>query len=722
MINERNESCNTSKYQVEIDSFKRVFSRFKDHKIVLYGIGRYTATLVPAIKEFHIVGLMDRDENNIGKEIYGVPVISKEEAERIADLIIINTAETYWRIIYKRISELSIPIYFLNGENAVEQVADCPYQDNPYWQQTFEQLQEKVAQYEVVSFDIFDTLVMRKVFMPQDIFKLVERRIQLQMGLELDFYQSRLTADLTCNDKHMLLDAIYNEINQKWNLPQEVLESIKQIEIDTELECCVPRQDMVNLCNKVARSKEVYLISDMYLPLEVIDAILRKCGIQKVQDIWISGEKKKNKKSGELWENFSLKIVKGRRAFHIGDNPISDIEMPRQYGIDAYYVMGSATMWEKSSLGEFVPQIQTLEQSVFAGMLGSQIYNSPFALSGDRGMVCFKDFWQLGYCLWGGIIYSFLVWMVRETRSRNLDRLFFLARDGYLLKEDYLYLKELCQGDDWPETFYLAISRRVVLISTYQDEPDLDRIIDVPYNGTFEQFLDDRFNIQVLEGDIHAKECVSIPGDSRKVREWIVSYRNQILTEIKSEKENYLAYISQFAINERDGLIDLWFYGNNQYYLSKIVGKSLTGFYFLVNLTEGNECNKNNLLIPCFQKKDDLEARNSNLKKGDIFIESFLTAPYGMIKAVDKEGNYKCAAGGMNQAYFSERNIMNQGVCEFMKDYIGLVGKCACLPPQFIDSFFGEYIKGHLELDTEVKKVFYYDNAFVHWGESKVFE
>lgn len=722
MIVDENAGNKRNNYQLEIDSFKNNFTRFIEKKIVLYGIGRYTATLVPAIKEFHVVGLMDRDENNIGKEMYGIPIISKEEAERGADLIIINTAETYWRIIYKRICELSIPVYYLNGENAAEQAADCSYQDNPYWQQTMDHLQEKINRYDVVSFDIYDTLIMRKVFMPQDVFKLVEKRIRLRLGMNLDFYHARLAVDLKCNDEHMLLDTIYTELNQKLRLKKDILEAIKHIEIETELECCVPRRDMVALYNEIAAKKEVYLISDMYLPSEVVSRILRTCGVEKPENLWISGERKKNKKSGELWKSYSEEVVKGRRVLHIGDNLLSDVKIPRQYGIDAYYVMNSADMWEKSSLGDFVPEIQNLEQSVFAGMIGTQIFNSPFALNKHQGMVYFQEFWQLGYCLMGGIIYSFLAWLLQETSKRNIDRLFFFARDGYFLKQDYQYLEELCEGKNWPSAIYLAISRRVVLISSFENEADLDHIMNVPYNGAFEQFMEDRFNIQIGKEDVHAREDISIPKDVGKVAEWLGPYYDEIVAKIEKEKTDYLAYVSQFGINEKDGMIDLWFYGNNQYCLSKVVGKSLTGFYFAANLTEENKCRANNILIPCFQSMEDVSGKDCNLRKADIFIESFLTAPYGMIKAVDETGGLSCTTGGMNQEYFKERNIINQGVCGFIKDYVELMGQCAGLSPEFVDRFFGQYIKGHMELNTKIKDIFYYDNTFMHRRESKVFE
>ena len=63
------------KYQIELDEFRENFKEYKNSRIVLYGIGRYTATLVEGLKEFNFVGLMDKDPGNVGKEMFGLPII-----------------------------------------------------------------------------------------------------------------------------------------------------------------------------------------------------------------------------------------------------------------------------------------------------------------------------------------------------------------------------------------------------------------------------------------------------------------------------------------------------------------------------------------------------------------------------------------------------------------------------------------------------------------------
>lgn len=70
---------------------------------------------MPEIPDFNVVGFMDRDQDKIGTLIYGLPILKKEDAEEKADLVIINTVESYWKIIFARIQDIQLPVYYRNG-------------------------------------------------------------------------------------------------------------------------------------------------------------------------------------------------------------------------------------------------------------------------------------------------------------------------------------------------------------------------------------------------------------------------------------------------------------------------------------------------------------------------------------------------------------------------------------------------------------------------------
>lgn len=106
------------KYQIEIKEFIDRFERYQDKKIALYGIGRYTATLLEGIEDYNFVGLMDKDSSKVGQTVFGLPIIDKATAEKTADMVIINTTETYGDIIDDRISDIRIPVFYIDGEKA----------------------------------------------------------------------------------------------------------------------------------------------------------------------------------------------------------------------------------------------------------------------------------------------------------------------------------------------------------------------------------------------------------------------------------------------------------------------------------------------------------------------------------------------------------------------------------------------------------------------------
>ena len=45
-----------------------------------------------------------------------------------------------------------------------------------------------------------------------------------------------------------------------------------------------------------------------------------------------------------------------------------------------------------------------------------------------------SDNYQLGCSFAGSIFYPFISWLLDNTKKRNIDRLYFVARDGYVLK------------------------------------------------------------------------------------------------------------------------------------------------------------------------------------------------------------------------------------------------------------------------------------------------
>lgn len=75
----------------------------------------------------------------------------------------------------------------------------------------------------------------------------------------------------------------------------------------------------------ISQKKEVYIISDMYLPKSVIEKILIKCGITGQKEIYVSCECGMNKISGKLFQYVIYKNkLQPHQMLHIGDSVKAD--------------------------------------------------------------------------------------------------------------------------------------------------------------------------------------------------------------------------------------------------------------------------------------------------------------------------------------------------------------------------------------------------------------
>ena len=703
------------KYRQEIYDFCHRFADFRGKKIVLYGIGRYTATLIQGLSEdlfedaagFNIIGLMDKDPANIGKIYFGLPVVDEEFVKENADIIVINTAGTYWRLIYQRIKHLNIPVYYLNGELA-EDIADFNLNDE-YFNCSLGDLQNAVNNAKIVSFDFYDTLFSRSVLAVRDVFFLIAEDAKSKFKV-YDFLALRDKARNNMPPDYTL-DELYYEIfkiSKISNKPN--IDAIKKLELDIEERLLSPRITMLKLLQDLtAAGKEIYIITDMYFPKEFFLRVLKKYDINLQDDkILISGELRKNKSDGSMWQYYKERIG-NVNAVHIGDNLNADIKQAEKVGINAFYVAGEFELLQKSSLFRVVDKICTPYASALMGLIVNKIFQNPFILRDTKGLVTLKTNFEVGYLLFAPVIVTFFLWLINEAKKDNVKCLIFMSRDGYFLQQDFEYFlikTDLTQNINI-KTSYIGISRQLAMTAAATTDEDIWRLINTPYTGTFSELLEDRFNI--------TKAKVSNIED-------IDAYFPQIKEYAHTVRENYLTYIKQFQLCDNDAVIDLGYYGNNQYYLNKIGKKNMRGYYFNANISRDNPNTSEQQMIACFQAKDDLTGENSGILKYQIYLESFLTAPYGMVKSVDKNGKFVCAEKRSNQMCFDKKQEINKGVLAFIEDFSENFSDTNFdIDTMFVDQYYKTCFDGAISIDDEVKKTFFNDNAMMHRFEANLF-
>lgn len=697
-----------NRYQSELDEFHENFDCFRGKRIVLYGIGRYTATLIDGIKDHCFVGLLDKDPENVGKIMFGLPILTINEAEELADMVIINTSGTYWNVIYKRIKGIKIPVYFLNGSLAEEKEI-CEL-DTIYWNSSEVELYQKIDEVDVVSFDFFDTLFSRKICNPRDLFTLLERESITETGFRFPYRELRNSVIQELNEDYSLYE-LYQKMAKKIGGEEQKLAEIYVREIQLEKNLLVPRTDILKCLEHAKKSgKEVYIVSDMYLPksfyCEVLDTW--KLEIDEAR-LLISCEERKSKKRGSLWKEYSEKNVKGKKALHIGDDWAADIKIPQAYGIETYYIASQIELMRLSTIRDVEPHIVNTESSFMMALVLNKLFANPFRLNAGKGRVAIQDAAEMGYVVFGPVINAFLNWITKQVKRDKITRLVFLSRDGFFLKENFEYYTEL-QGEKI-ECCYLGISRQLAMTASIQTETELWKFINMPYSGTDIELLEDRFNIKAKpdESGIGLLRLYEI-------------YKENIWDYVKRVRENYVTYLSGMNLDNDCAIVDLGFYGNNQRYLNELTELQMQGYYFNADLSKDNKNAGINDMKACFQSMEDEKGKKSKILEKQIFIESFLTAPYGMVKAVSQEGELICAEGHGNQKMFHIKRKINDGVQQYIKDCsMHIKSALERETYDFIDFWYGLCMSGGIRFSEEIKKSFYNDNAMMNRIESMLF-
>lgn len=709
-----------SKYQMEIDYFRKNFIKYQTRRIAIYGIGRRTASLLPGIRDFRIVGLLDREEGNVGKVVGGIPVISLPDAEKTADMLIINSDPTNYRIIYRRIMGTSLPVYYANGEEA--EIPEESWADNPYWSCTMDSLRKAIDEHSVISFDFFDTLSMRKLLTPTDLFRLMEKKAKDARLVPSHFALAQMRQQVFANARELTLQGIYEVLQHELSMDDETTTALMHLEMDLEEMVCVPRRVIVDALKYSKKTgKEVYIVSDTYFLKRDFMRLVRRCGIDGFDEdhVFLSSEHKCSKQDGLLWEKFCGGHV-GEKILHIGDNPISDGTQAEACGIDTFHIMSGKEMMESSSVAPLLSRASTLSDSVHVGLLLSRLFHDPFALAHHRGKVYFRSAEDFGYAVFGGVVLRFLMWLHGNAAKKGYDDLLFFARDGYFLLQDYEYLQGLLK-ETVPRLKYVPVSRRLLYIVTMETEEDLRVVAQFPYIGKFSDYVKSRFNLDIPFSDSHCHEEINAANDADKILEYLRPYKEHIWEEARLERDRYLAFLKKEGIlgcHGKSATVDFSFYGTNQYYFQKMLGISMDGYYFSACYDKSNVYLDTCRIFGCFNLEDDPNAERSYVKRKSAFLESFLTAPYGMIRFVDGKGDFVCEEDKTNQRNFAVKIASNKGIQEYMRDYLDILGiedEDGCHGNEAYSYY--TFLDGRASAEKFICDGYYFDNDMVGSAE-----
>lgn len=622
-----------------VECFKKHFSVDRQERVVIYGIGQNTRAILEETDVSNVIGLMDASCE--GKMVMGYPVMSVEEVRRKAGCVVIVARNSVVPIIFERIKILEekyrLPIYNICGERIAEKRAVIFENDHPYWEKKSEDMFYAMQQSAVVSFDIFDTLIVRDVCFPTDIFELTEIRLKRIGICADDLANVRRGAESKATRKYPKLEEIYEIVMREMQWSIEEKNIALEIEMSLELMHCFPRKYMRTVFQRaIDMGKRVILVSDMYLPVKGLTKILDKCGIIGYERIYISCEESADKKSGEIYHK--IKNDGYSNILHIGDDPISDGKAAEEQGIRTFTIWSPYELMVRSSMHRSLVDQDTIEKRNLVGRMKIRLFDDPFCLSADKGMVKIDDPYMVGYIFLAPLISMFLSFLKDVVLKQGFDKILFCARDGHVIWD--LYEKIRNRSDEkLPQGLYFKTSRRAITVASIRDETDILRILQKPFNATMGELLSVRFGIVPDKTDPEAGLKAVSMQNAKEVERFILRYKEDILENASRERKGYRLYMDKECLKEGDkiALYDFCSAGTIQYHFEKIIEANVKGVYF-ASMNIPNQFYKDLNRMITFLGNIGYYDAPYHLAKHYVYMESVLTEEHGTLIKFDENG------------------------------------------------------------------------------------
>ena len=629
-------------------------------KVAIYGLGQETEKNIGTLSDcYDVVGLLDSFQDT--GEMYGFPVVSVSNAieNGIEKIIVIarpGSCKAIANKIRKICEENEVSVVDINGNNLiVKNVVSYNFDGIVGYKKA--DLIEKINGAETVSFDLFDTLIMRQALCYESFVALLGYRVWQEGYCIKDFANKRLKAEIELSRNCVpTLRDIYEYMHL--DCYQDDIEKLVQIEWSIDKSLLIPRSEMVELINElIASGKKTYITTDTYYNEKQIREIIEKCGIDRKAKLLISCEQGMTKSQG-LFEVLKEKSV-SESILHIGDDIQADIERAKDCGITSFRIYSARDMFELLGFLGLQNDIRSVFDEIKVGILMADIFNTPFMFEGENSLSLSSPR-KIGFITYAPMIMDFVYWIREVAGRKKIQSILFSARDGYILQKIY----SLLYPDD--NTYYFLSSRIAVSRACVENQNDIEYIESTRFTGSLTEELQVRYGINASD----FAEEINLQENG------IMQYKDVILTVAKQKRQNYLKYVEGLNLSEgKLAFIDLSARGTIQKYCEKLMGKKMSGIYFLQ--LEPEFARKNNLDIIPFYEDD--ESSNNTVTKDFYIMEPVISSPNPSVEEFDEKGSPIYAKEDRSREEIDAMEQIQHGIL----DYVSLI--CSICPKNVIE-------------------------------------
>lgn len=553
----------------------------------------------------------------------------------------------------------------------------------------------------LISFDIFDTCLLRATQRPVDVFLIVESLTDITRNNEpIPFARARELAERrsrqNATNGETTFDAIHAELAALLKLSPEEANAVRELELKVERQVLYPNKIVHQLYSELKQTgKRIIFISDMYFPEPILRELLETNGYE-ADEIYVSCDHAASKHDGTLYDLvLSQEGVQGADVLHFGDNYRSDIEQAQQRGLKTGYIT-EAHLPQTYFRNSPKPQRYAANRDLSCCAIGLAQQHRLSANDGN------EDYWQtFGYEIAGPLYFFYTKWLIEQAKHSGRHQLVFLARDGYYLQRAFELID--ASWNTGLKSQYLFASRRLFNLAAITElDDDAFAFLTTPNpNMQVRDFLSrlnfdpEQYRTQVQQAGLSSLNEVVTKHNgtfkSTRVKNQIHALLRNLSSEIKHKAEAERAllfdYFDSAALDaEKSLFVDVGWQASSIKSLSRLLSlknntsTNLAGCFFGTWHFAQPVVDAGHDIRSFFHHLNEPDHRIELIKQSVSVIESLFSAPHPTIIGIEKQNaEWKAIYGANPDQETCNRRLDRiwQGAEQFIQDMLPLSSQCS---------------------------------------------
>lgn len=306
------------------------------------------------------------------------------------------------------------------------------------------ELKELIAnkKYKVISFDIFDTLLLRPSVYPTDILALAGRKAgSSEFYLNLRRNCERLArTNNNVMSEDIRFENIFSEMSDKYTFSKQEIESLMHNELDCEFDLLKPRKAIKEIFDYAKGiGKTVIITSDIYLSEQFIGKVLDNCGYTGFEKLYVSSEYGMTKSSGRLFArvimDYKSKGISASEILHLGDNERSDIAAAEKAGLSTIHVPRVEALAHKDNRFKRLEMFseRSCDNTFLMGCSINRIFDDPYVPVGETSFL--DNIQNVSITVIAPMLVSFVKWIVSDCKTNDKKHLIFFNSEGEFVQK-----------------------------------------------------------------------------------------------------------------------------------------------------------------------------------------------------------------------------------------------------------------------------------------------